>query len=508
MAAPSVLPLAGRALAILTALVTLIPLFYVVVYTVSTGWATSYELLVRPRVGELLWNTVRLEVAVVAASALFGVLAAWLTERSSLPLRSMWSVLLVAPLAIPSFVHSFAWVSLTSAVEGYAGAVLIVTLSHYPYVYLPVAAALRGLDPRLEESARSLGFGPWRTFWAIVTPQLRPSLLGGMLLVTLHLLAELGALEMLRFPTFTTAIYDQYQSTFNSAAANMLASVLVTACVLALLAELTLRGRGRYARIGAGTPRPATRVRLGLLAPVVLAGLLLVAVLSLGLPLAMLAYWVAIGSSTAIRLPLLVQTTLSSISLGLAGALIATALATPVAWLAVRRGGLLSTLTERATYVAHSLPGIVVALSLVAITIRVAKPIYQTTPLLLTAYVILFFPLALVSIRAALAQVPPVLDDVGRSLGSGPFGVLRRVTLPLIWPGLGAAVALVFIAVSTELTATLLLSPIGTQTLATRFWSHAESITYGAAAPYAAMMVAISAPMTYLVTRRAGFGRS
>ena len=178
-------------------------------------------------------------------------------------------MLLVAPLAIPSFVNSFAWVSLYGRVEGYAGAVLIVTLSHFPYVYLPVAAAFRGLDPAYEESARALGYGPWRTFWLIVVPQLRPALLGGMLLVTLHLLAELGALEMLRFPTFTTAIYDQFQSTFNSAAANMLASVLVGGCMLALLAEITLARTGPIRAGRGGTPRPVTPVRLGWLTPLV-----------------------------------------------------------------------------------------------------------------------------------------------------------------------------------------------------------------------------------------------
>jgi iron(III) transport system permease protein len=180
--------------------------------------------------------------------------------------------------------------------------------------------------------------------------------------------------------------------------------------------------------------------------------------------------------------------------------------ALPVAWVAVRRPGWVSTLTERTAYVAYALPGIVVALALIATTIRFARPLYQTTPMLLTAYTILFLPLALVSIRAALSQVPPVLDDVGRSLGASPGTVLRRVTLPLIAPGLGAGAALIFISITTELTATLLLAPIGTETLATRFWSHAESIMYGAAAPYALLIVVISAPMTYLLTRQASAG--
>jgi len=501
--ATALLPFVLRTISVLIALVMLIPLFFVIGYTIATGWAASYDLLVRPRVGELLFNTLRLIVASVAASAAIGLGAAWLTERTTLPFRWLWTVLLVAPLAIPSFVNSFAWVSLFGAkVEGYAGAVLIVTLSYFPYVYLPVAAAWRGLDPAYEETSRSLGHGPWRTFWLVVLPQLRLGLLGGMLLVTLHLLAELGALEMLRFATFTTAIYDQYQSTFNGPAANMLAGVLAVLCLVALVAELRLRGRGRYARIGGGAPRPAVRVRLGYASPVAILTLTALVILAVGFPLAMLVYWLRVGTSTAFPIGLLVSTTLSSIKLGLAGAAITIVLALPVAWLSVRRPGRLSTLTERATYIAHALPGIVVALALVTVTIRFARPIYQTTPLLVIAYAILFFPLALVSIRAALAQVPPILDEVGRSLGKSPLTVLSRVTLPLIAPGLGAAASLVFLSVATELTATLLLAPIGTETLATKFWSYTESISYGAAAPYALLMVAISTPMTYLLTRQ------
>src|SRR5262249_42235159 len=152
-------------------------------------------------------------------------------------------------------------------------------------VYLPVAAAFRALDPRFEEAARALGHGPWRTFGAVVIPRLRPALLGGLLLVSLHIFAELGALEMLRFPTFTTAIYDQFQSTFNSPAANMLASVLVAGCLLALLAELTLRGPGRFSRVGSGAPRQAVPIRLGGATPLALAALGLLSLLALGVPL-------------------------------------------------------------------------------------------------------------------------------------------------------------------------------------------------------------------------------
>jgi iron(III) transport system permease protein len=497
------LPLSLRAAAVLTALVLLVPLGFVLIFTFITGWSTAYELIVRPRVGELLLNTLKLVFTCGVLCGAIGVGAAWLTERTTLPLAGMWRVLLVAPLAVPSFVNGFAWVSMSSRVQEFGGAVLIMTLSHFPFVYLPVMAALRGLDPALEESARSLGTGPVKTFARVVMPQLRPSLFGGVLLVALHLLAELGALEMLRFPTFTTAIYDQFGATVNSQSANALASVLVSLCLLALLAELVLRGRSRYARLGTGSPRPARPLRLGLASAPALALLGVLVVLALGVPIGMLAYWLATGRSTAFPVAMLATTAFNSIRLGLMGAAITVLLALPVAWLAVRRPGLLSTLTERASYIAHALPGIVVALSLVAVTIRFARPAYQTTGLLLVAYVILFFPLALVGIRSALSQVPPTLDSVGRSLGVSPLAVFWRVTLPLISPGLRAGAALVFISIVTELTATLLLSPTGTQTLVTRFWGYSESIMYGAAAPYAALMVIISAPVTYVLTRQA-----
>ncbi len=224
--------------------------------------------------------------------------------------------------------------------------------------------------------------------------------------------------------------------------------------------------------------------------------------LALGVPAGSLWHWLTVGSSAEFRLDTLASTAVTTIGLAAAGAALTTLLAFPVAWLSVRRRGALSRVVERSTYIGNSLPGIVVALALVTVSIQFLPPAYQTLGLLQVAYVILFMPLAMVSIRAALAQVPPEFDDVARSLGVRPAGVLRRITLPLVTRGLGAGAALVFLAVVTELTATLLLAPIGTDTLATRFWGNAESLAYGAAAPYALLMIIISAPAAYLLTRR------
>ncbi len=484
------------------ALLALVPLVFVVVYTVMIGFDEAWDLLVRPRIGELLYNTARLTIGAIVLSSIVGTAAAWLVERSSLPARRLWHVLLAAPLAVPAFVNSFGWVSLTPKVEGFAGALLIVTLSYYPLVYLPVAAMLRGLDPALEETAQSLGVSTWATFFRVVLPQLRPALLGGGLLVGIHLLAEFGALQMLRFPTFTTAIYDQYRSSFNGPAANMIAGVLVLCCLLLLLAELRLRGHHRYSRLGSGAARPATRRRLGRWTAPALAALAGLVALALGVPLGSLVHWLLVGSSTAFPVGSLASAAATSLALATAAAALTTALAVPVAWLAVRHRGTVSTTLERSTYFGNALPGIVVALALVTVSIRYVQPLYQTTLLLLTAYAIMFLPRAIVSVRAAFAQAPPLLDDVAHSLGSYSLSTLRRVTLPIIAPGLGAGAALVFLAVVTELTATLLLAPIGTSTLATEFWSNSYNVQYGAAAPYAALMVLISAPATYLLSRQ------
>ncbi|MGI9085351.1 MAG: ABC transporter permease [Aeromicrobium sp.] len=465
------------------------------------GLDVAREQLIRPRIGSLLINTVTLVVAGVTLSAIIATACAWLVERTDIPAPRMWRGLLVAPLAVPAFVNGYAWVSLTHAVEGFAGAVLIVSLSYFPFIYLPVTASMQRIDPAFEETARTLGLGRAATFTRIVLPQLRPALLGGALLVALHLLAEFGALQMLRFPTFTTAIYEQFGSTFNGPAANLTATALALLCLVVLLTELRLRGRTTIARIGRGAPRNPVRARLAGARSPAIGALAVVVVLSLGVPLASLVRWMAVGASTTFPLGDLVSTTMTTLGLAAVGAAAATMLAIPVALLVVRHASKTSTLVERSTFTASALPGIVIALALVSLSLTFTPAIYQTTLVLLAAYVIMFASRAVVGVRVALDHAPPVLEDVAGALGQGSWATFRRVTLPLVAPGVGAGAALVFIAIATELTATLLLAPIGTRTLATQFWSESSSLSYGAAAPYALLLVLLSIPATFLLGR-------
>lgn len=492
------LPLAVVALVVAAA--SLIPLGYVIVESIDTGFDTASSLLFRPRVGELLTNTVLLVVITVTICIVVGVMAAWLVERTRVFGAKVWAVLLAAPLAVPAFVNSYSWVSTVPSLGGLHGGVLIASLSYFPLVYIPVSATLRRLDPAVEESARALGAGPWAVFFQVVVPQLRLAIAGGALLVSLHLLSEYGAFVFIRFDTFTTAIFDQYQSTFNGSAATMLASVLVLLCLTLLVIESVARGNARYARIGAGAARRAVPAELGWKNCTVALGFLAaLIILSVGVPVVSVLRWLVIGGSAVWELDFLGSAVFQTVGFGVVGAVVTCVLAFPIAWISIRRRGRFSRLLESCTYISSSLPGIVVALAFITVSIRYLQPLYQTVVVVIAAYALLFLPRALVNLRAGLAQAPIGLEESAQSLGISPLSAFIRVTLPLAAPATAAGGALVFLGIVNELTATLLLAPTGTRTLATQFWSLSSEIDYAGAAPYAFMMIVLSLPMTYVL---------
>lgn len=500
-------PIALLAGSALIALGVLLPLIFLVVQAAQAGFGPSdpqsiSRLLWRSLTGELLVNTIELAVCVTCLCTVIATAAAYATERTDLPLRRLWTALIVLPLAIPDFIVGYTWSSIAPGLHGLFGATLVMTLSLNPLIYLPVAAALRNTDPALEEAARSLGLGPWAVFRRVTLRQLRPAILGGALLVCLALLAEYGAFEILRFRTFTTEIYTEFQSAFSGPAACALSLVLVLLGLVVMLGRTTLDGRQPVARRAGAARRPPTRCRLGWRAGPALLGLAALIGLSLGVPLATLGYWLGQPRLTSLpevdSVPAATMTTVLYAGLAAAGAVL---LALPVAFLAERHPGRASRTIERATLTVQGLPGLVIALALVFFSVHFAFVLYQTPPLMVAAYAIVFFPLALVSVRASVAHAPARLTEVGRSLGRRPHTVFLRVTVPLIAPGLAAGFCLVFVSVTTELTATLVLLPTGVRTLATQFWAYQNDQSYAAAAPYAAAIVAIAMVPSYLLGR-------
>jgi len=458
----------------------------------------------------LIGRTVAVALLATPLAGVFGLGSAWLIERTRLPGRRLWALLVVAPLVLPQFVTSYAYAGLSSSLDGFWGAVSITAFSYYPIVFLLVAAGLRVMDPALEETARSLGLPAWATFWRVVLPQLRPALYGGLLLVALDALVEFGAFAAFHYQTFTISIYAQYQLSFSASGAAALSSISLVLCVLVLFAEARLRGGANYTRVSAGTRRASTRHRLGRSTPLALLAMTLLAAASLGIPLGMLAYWFTQGSSAAMSgaagdLHYLGSATLTSVLLAAASALLAIVMALPVAILAVRHFGPVVTALERSVYLAFALPELVAAVALAYAASHLAPALYESVALLVLAEAMLFLPFALVALRSTLGLIEPALEESGRALGLGPLRTLWRVTLPLARPGLAAAGVLVFSFVLADLPSAQVLIPPGMYTLGMHFDADARTVSFAAAAPYGAVLVGLAMVAAYLLGTR--FGR-
>ena len=459
----------------------------------AAGWHEIRTVMFRQRSYTLLTNTIILTTLVAVSAAVTGTAAAWFMERRTVPWRQLWTVLLILPMAMPDFVVGFAWHSLLPTMPPLLAATLIMTLSTYPLVFLPVAAVLRRSDPALEDVARGLGHGGVTTFLRVTLPSIRGAIGGGALLAVLTVISEYGAFEAVRFHTLTTEIFTEFQFEPRAAAALSIPLVLLGLLAIGIDAAIPRRRRA----FGAQTRATGTaRARRGVTVGEVLAMTAFAVTVTAGVvfPVAVLLYWIRRSQHSTLpavaSLGTATETTFSYSALSAAAVVI---LAVPVAYLSVRYPSWISLTVQRSTFLSRAIPGVIVALSLGYLAINYLFPLYETSSLIIAAYTVLFFPLGLVCVHATVAHVPREFTDIARSLGRGRTYVFLRVTLPLIGPGLLAGFCLVFVTATTELTSTLMLAPIGVKTLATQFWAFQTESAYGAAAPYALVIVAVSA---------------
>jgi iron(III) transport system permease protein len=302
----------------------------------------------------------------------------------------------------------------------------------------------------------------------------------------------------MQYSSLTRAIFLQYKSLFDRTPAAVLGLVLVALTAIVLALEARSR-QGAY-WTSARSPRPHERVPLGrwrwpalAICGVVLGFFLLV-------PTVVLVYWGVRATSIELAWAAALRSLLAS---GLAAA-VAVVLVLPVAVLAQRHGRWWTRLLERLSFSGNALPGIVIALSLVFFAANYASVVYQTLALLVLAYVVRFFPQALTGVSSALRAVSPRVEEAARGLGRGPWSVLVSVTVPLVRPGMLAGAALVFLSAMKELPATLLLRPIGFDTLATEIWKFTSLGSYSRAAPAALLLIVLSAPLVWVLTMRRG----
>ena len=488
--------------------------------TVGDSLGEALDTVWRERTLRLVLRSAGLAASVTAGALALALPLAWLTARTDLPARRVWSVLTMLPLVIPSYIGAYLMVSALGprglvqgllegpfgverlpSIYGFPGALLTLVLFTYPLALLTIRAAMRRLDPQLEEAARGMGRSGWEVYRTVLLPQLVPAIGASALLVALYVLHDFGAVSILRFDSFTRVIYTAYGTGSRTSAA-ALASLLVLVMLLVLWLEGRTRRALAYHRSAPGAARPPTDVALGHWRWPALAFCASVVALALVLPVAVLVYWslqsvagspdwaaIAAGAGN------------SAIAAGLAAAAAALC-ALPIALLSVRFPGALSAFAERAAYAGYALPGVVVALALVFFGTRVAPFLYQSLAMLVFAWGVLFLPQAIGSTRASLLQVSPRVEDAARSLGRGPLAVLRTVTTPLAASGVLAGAALVFLTAVKELPAALILAPIGFDTLSTEIWRATSVGFFERGAVPSLVLLGVSALPLYLLTAR------
>ena len=504
-----ILALAGAAAAC-------IPLVYLIVRAAQAD-ADTWSTVLTDGTARLLLNTAGLTVAVTGASAALALPIAYLTERTDLPFARWWRSITIMPLAIPSYVGAFAFivalgpngslqdllaplgVERIPEIYGFFGAWLTLTLFTFPYLLIVIRAGLRDLDPGIEEAARSLGQSAWGAFWRVTVPQLRIPLATGSLLVALYVISDFGAVSMMRFDTFTRAIYVRIGTSFDRSSIAVLCLVLVALVAVVLLVDWSQRRNARYHRLGSGAARRPRLVSLRRYRWPALVAMSIVCGVALLVPVAVLFHWLAVGLQGGETFPDIWSEALNSVyASALAGAA-TVAISIPIAIVVVRRPGVLARIVDRASYVGYALPGVVVAFALIFFTLRVTPAIYQTIITLVFAYAVLFLPQAISGLRTSLARVQPGLEEASRSLSRSAWQTFCGVTLPLIVPGILAGFALVFLTTMKELPATLLLAPIEFDTLATSLWGHQEDVFFARAAANGLLLLACAAlPMIIL----------
>ncbi len=466
-----------------------------------------------------LWRTIQLSFLVSTSTAVLGTGLAWLTTRTDLPGRRLWRIALVLPLVLPSFVGAAAFIAglapggvlhdaLTAVgitppdrFRGLGASWLVLTAFTYPYVYLPVAARLLGLRSSLEESGRMLGLSSTATFFKVTLPQLRTAVFGGALLVFLYSLSEFGAVQLLGYDTLTRVIYSSRQT--NRALSFAAASIVLVLALAVVALERSQRGVARPDDRASMLTRHATRLRWGTVPA--LAACTLVLSVGLLVPVASLATWAQRGLADGrVGFGELVQPAINTAFVAIVAAIAATVIVLPIALATTRRPHRSSDVAAVSVVVGFAIPGLVLALALAVLTLNTPalERLYQTTALLILAYVIHFGSQALASSESAARAVPNSLRESSRLLEPNPVRRFLTVDLPLMRPGLVAGAGLVLLSTVKELPATLLLSPPDFSTLSTEIWSAYEEGFYAAAGLASLVLIGVSAVLTWVLVLR------
>ena len=510
----------------------------VVLGSVFTPAGETWRHLAATVLPEYIENTLWLMLWVGIGVTVIGVATAWLTTLCRFPGRGFFEWALILPLAVPAYVMAYAytdffqftgplqtWLRAAFAwgprdywfpeVRSTGGAAVIFSLVFYPYVYLLARAAFLEQAAGLIEAGRSLGYGPWRSFFRLALPLARPGVVAGVSLALMETLADFGTVSYFALPTFTTGIYRAWLSLGDRAAASQLAVALLGFIALVLVAERVSRGRARFDN------RSARRH----LAPLRLRGLpALGAILACTLPFVLgfvLPAWIlldlAISGGDLHFGRRYFTLVINSVSLSAATAACAVALAVLVAYAARAGSNVIAIAAQRLAGLGYAVPGAVIAVGILIPVTRLDHVLSGwlqslfgiSTGLILTgsiaalvyAYLVRFLAVALQSVEAGLAKVTPSMDDAARSLGTHPMGILARVHVPLLMPSVLTAALMVFVDVMKELPATIMMRPFNFDTLAVHAYNLASDERLSELAAPALTIVAVGVAPVILLSR-------
>jgi len=482
-------------------------------------------------------NTAWLIIGVAIGSLLLGVPLAWLTVMCEFPGRRFLDWALMLPFALPAYVLAFVFVGVfdfsgplqsgirelfglprnwSVEVRNTFGVIIVMTLVLYPYVYMLARVSFLGQGQSAYEAGRSLGLGPWAAFARVSLPMARPGIIAGLSLALMEALADFGAVSVVNYDTFTTAIYKSWFGFFDLQSAAQLASILLTLVLVALVVERRFRDRARFAESGRGGRR---RIRLtggaALAAAVFAWGVLIAAFVA---PVVQLLSWAweSRGGLDARYLDLFIHT----LSLGVMAGVLTVVAAFVLAYANRYHGDASTVFSVRVGTLGYALPGSVLAvgvmLSLTWIDNRVADGLEWllggevglflsgTVLALLMAYFARFLAVAYGPVDSGLERIRPSVRDAARSLGAGQWETVWRVYLPMLRPGLLTALLLVLVDVMKEMPATLLLRPFGWDTLAVRIYElTSEGEWERAALPAVALLMVGLVPVILLVRKSA-----
>jgi iron(III) transport system permease protein len=469
-------------------------------------------------VPEALANTAVLLVGVGVGTLVLGTALAALVSFFDFPGRGFVDWALALPLAVPGYVFTLFALGVLEfrlpELRSPAGAIAIFTLVLYPYVYLLARGAFLAQPRSLLEAARGLGLSRRAAILRTAVPLARPAILAGVALALMEALADFGTVNLLGVRTFTDAIYRVWFTAFDREAAMQLATLLVSITLTLLALERLARGRARYhAHAARGEAIEPVRLRGAAALAATLAPLLLVGVV-VALPLAQLAVWAVDSIRDGLLAPEFATAARNSLLLAAMSAVIVPGVAVLLAYgLRASRSALAGSAVRVAT-IGYGLPGSVVAVAVFAPlawldhrlddAAGVGLLLTGTAVALFAAYLVRFLSLAFGAVDASLGRVPRDLDEAARGIGSDRLDVLARVHLPLMRGGLVTATLLVFTEVMKELPATMLLRPLGGDTLAIAVWQATSESLFRTAALPALLIVLVGLVPVVLMVRLSG----